>query len=136
MHGHTEKEKKKKEHKNVKRFFLTFPADFLIPIIFSNLNYNCPSALDLRNLQEQVKHVFCFKNCTDLSLFEYINCSSDLKQISLQQFFLYIVGQNNFGNKIIFRIFFFIFLFSFFIESRVCASNLVIRTIQYQTDGL
>ena len=22
-------------------YFLTFPADFLIPIIFSNLNYNC-----------------------------------------------------------------------------------------------
>ena len=28
--------------------------------------------LDLRNLQEQVKKVFSFKNCTDLSLFKYI----------------------------------------------------------------
>ena len=57
--------------------------------------------LDLRNLQEQVKKVFCFKNCTDLSLLEYMNCSSDpkhfansrpsasnFKQISLHQFFL------------------------------------------------
>ena len=66
------------------------------------------------NLQEQVKKQSVAKNCSDLSLFEYINCSSDLKKIlnsrpsasnfksfsrSLEQFFL-TVGQNNFGNKI------------------------------------
>ena len=51
---------------------------------------------------------------TDLSLFEYVNCSSDLKNFanfrssasnfkrfsqSIEQFFL-TVGKNNFGNKI------------------------------------
>ena len=51
-------------------YFLTFPVGFLNPNHFSNLNYNCSNALDLRNLQEQVKKAFCFKNCTDLSLFE------------------------------------------------------------------
>ena len=50
--------------------FLTFPVCFLIPIIFSNLNYNCFNILDLRNLQEQVKKAFCFKNWSDLLLFE------------------------------------------------------------------
>ena len=39
---------------------------FWIPIIFSKLDSN---VFDLRNLQEQVKKAFCFKNCTDLSLF-------------------------------------------------------------------
>ena len=38
-----------------KKYFQTFPADFLIPIIFSNLNLNWCNVLDLRNLQEQVK---------------------------------------------------------------------------------
>ena len=33
------------------QIFLTFPACFLIPIIFSNLNYNCSNLLDLRTLQ-------------------------------------------------------------------------------------
>ena len=56
----------------LKKKILTFPADFQILIIFSNLNHNCSNALDLRNLQEdqEVKKLFCFKNCTDLSLFE------------------------------------------------------------------
>ena len=44
-----------------KIFFLTFPACFYIPIIFSNLNYNCSNLLDLRNLQEQVKKAFCYQ---------------------------------------------------------------------------
>jgi hypothetical protein len=39
--------------------FLTFPACFYIPIIFSNLNSNCFSLLDMRNFQEQVKKAFC-----------------------------------------------------------------------------
>ena len=50
--------------------FLTFPACFKIPIIFSNLNYNCSNLLDMRNLQEQVKKHSVTKNCSDLSLFE------------------------------------------------------------------
>ena len=33
--------------------FVTFPANFLIPIFFSNLIYNCSNTLDLRNLQEK-----------------------------------------------------------------------------------
>ena len=40
--------------------FLTFPACFYVPIIFSNLNSNCSNSLDLRNLQEQVKKAFCY----------------------------------------------------------------------------
>ena len=40
---------------------LTFPACFLIPIIFSNLNSNCSNLLDMRNLQEQVKKAFCYQ---------------------------------------------------------------------------
>ena len=35
-------------------FFLTFPACFYIPIVFSNLNSNCSNLLDMRNLQKQV----------------------------------------------------------------------------------
>ena len=38
--------------------FLTFPACFYIPIIFSNLNSNCSNSLDLINIQEQVKKAF------------------------------------------------------------------------------
>jgi hypothetical protein len=41
------------------KLFLTFPAYFYIPIIFSNLNSNCSNLLNLRNLQEQVKKTFC-----------------------------------------------------------------------------
>ena len=37
--------------------------------MFSNLNANCYNILYLRNHQEKV---FCFKNCTDISLFELI----------------------------------------------------------------
>ena len=52
------------------------------------------------------------KNCLDLSLFEYINCSSDLKNFSLEfksfspslEQFLVTVGQKNFDNKIPFFI--------------------------------
>ena len=57
----------------VEIFFLTFPVGFSIPIIFSNLNYNFSSnVLDPRNLQEQVKKPFCFKNCTDTKYHLYI----------------------------------------------------------------
>ena len=96
-----------------KYHFLTFPADFYIPIIFSNLNYSCPIFWDLRNLQEQVKKAFCYQKLL-WPFTVWINCSSDLKIFensrpsasnfksfsqSLEQFFL-TVGQNNFGNKI------------------------------------
>ena len=48
--------------------FLTFPVGFCLPIIFSNLNYNCSDLSDLRNLQEQIKKAFWFKNCSGLNL--------------------------------------------------------------------
>ena len=51
-----------------KFFFQTSPVAFQIPIFYSNLN--CSKVLDLRNLQERVKRAFCFKNCSDPSLFE------------------------------------------------------------------
>ena len=88
--------------------FLTFPACFYIPIIFSNLKSNCSNLSYLRNLQEQVKKAFCYKNCSDLSPFEWILqfCKFSAFSLkfqklsrSLEQFFL-SVGQNNFGNKI------------------------------------
>ena len=96
-----------------KKPFLTFPAYFLIPIIFYNLKSNCPNFLDLRNLQEQVKKAFCYQKLF-WPFTVWINCSSDLKNFensrpsasnfksfswSLEQFFL-TAGHNNFGNKI------------------------------------
>ena len=60
--------------------FLTFPAYFLIPILFCNLNANCSNLLDMRNLQEQVKNAFCYQKL----FWPFIvgkNCSSDLKII-------------------------------------------------------
>ena len=93
--------------------FLTFPACFSIPIIFSNLNSNCSYLPDLRNLQEQVKKAFCYQRLSWLFTV-WINCSSDLKNFensrpsasnfksfsrSLEHFFL-TVGQNNYDNKI------------------------------------
>ena len=47
--------------------FLTFPACFYIPKKFSSLNSNCPNLVDMRNLQEKVKHSVT-KHCSDLSL--------------------------------------------------------------------
>ena len=52
-----------KDFSNFSRRFLNPNYFFPIFIIFV-LN-----VLDLTNLQEQVKKAFCFKNCTDLSLF-------------------------------------------------------------------
>ena len=43
--------------------FSNFFYRFLNPNIFSNLNSYCSNILVLRNLQEQVRKVFCFKNC-------------------------------------------------------------------------
>ena len=93
--------------------FLTFPACFSIPIIFSNFDFNCSNLSSLRNLQEQVKKAFCYQELF-WPFTVWINCSSDLKKFensrpsasifktfsrSLEQYFL-TVGQNNFGNKI------------------------------------
>ena len=61
----------------IKCNFLTFPACFWIPIIFSNFNYNCSNLLDMRNLQEQVKNAFCYQKLFWPSTV-WINCSSDL----------------------------------------------------------
>ena len=58
---------------NFSLIFLIFPLGFLILVIFSYLNYNY--LLHLRNLQEQVKKTFCFKNCTAC-----INSHSRLEQ--------------------------------------------------------
>ena len=61
--------------------FLTFPACFWIPIIFSNLNYNCSNLLDMRNLQEQVKKAFCYQKLI-WPFTVWINCSSDRKKFA------------------------------------------------------
>ena len=64
--------------------FLTFPACFSIPIIFSNLNYNCFNLSDKRNLQEQFKKAFCYQKL--ISPFTvWINCSSNLKKFANSQ---------------------------------------------------
>ena len=113
-HCETNQKNRIKHKGNIWKFnFLTFPADFLIPIIFSNLNYNCSNFFYVRNLQEQVKKAFCYQKLF-WPFTVWINCSSDLKNFansrpsasnfksffrSLEQFFL-TVGQNNFGNKI------------------------------------
>ena len=57
-------------------FFLTFPACFSIPIIFSNLNFNCLRSL--RNLQEQVKKASCYQKLF-WPFTIWINYSSNLK---------------------------------------------------------
>ena len=74
----------------LKAYFITFPACFLIPIIFPNLNSNCSNLLYLRTLQEQVKKAFCYQKLF-WPFTVWINCSSDLKSLAfsleLQTFF-------------------------------------------------
>ena len=48
--------------------FSNVSSRFLNPNYFSDLNSSCCNVLDLKNLQEQVKKTFCFKNWSDLSL--------------------------------------------------------------------
>ena len=43
------------------KLFSNFSCMFLNPNNFSNFNFNCSNLLDMRNLQEQVKKVFCYK---------------------------------------------------------------------------
>ena len=68
------------------------------------MNSNCYIVLDLRNLQEQVKKAFCFKNCTDLSLFEKKNVlliSKSFQILDLQHLIwkVYLDHQNNFFSQ-------------------------------------
>ena len=50
--------------------FSNFSCRFLnYSTFFSNLNYNCSNVLYLKNLPEQAKNAFCFKDCSYLSLF-------------------------------------------------------------------
>ena len=88
-------------------------VSFIFTINFSHLNSNCSNLFDLRNLQEQVKKVFCYQKLF-WPFTVWINCSSDLKNFAnsrpsasnfksfsrSQEQFLLTVGQNNFGNKI------------------------------------
>ena len=66
---------------------------------------NCSNLLDQRNLQEQVKKHSVTKNCSgDLEISENSPPSAlNFKSFSqsLEQFFHTVVGQNNFGNKIL-----------------------------------
>ena len=99
---------KKNDHPNyqwkwVESYFSNLLCMLLNPSIFPNSNSNCSNLLDMTNLQEQVKKGFCFKNWSDLSVFEWIILViSKILQIfglqprSLEQF-LFTVGQNNFG---------------------------------------
>ena len=64
------------------KVFLTFPACFLISMIFSNLNYNCSNLLDMRNLQLKKHSVTKNWHFT-----VWINCSSDLKTFSITRTF-------------------------------------------------
>ena len=68
-----------------KRLHITFPACFLIPISFSNLNLNCYNLLDLRNLQEQDKRAFCYHELF-WPFTVRINCSSDLNILQILGF--------------------------------------------------
>ena len=100
--------------------FSNFSCMFLNPnIFFFNLNSNWSNLLYLWNLQEQVKKAFCYQKLF-WPFTVRTNCSSDLKFFpnsrpsgsnfkkfswSQEQFFL-TVGQNNFGNKIPWLLFF------------------------------
>ena len=85
------------------------------PIILSNMNSNCSNLLYMINLQEQVKKALCYQKIF-WPFSVWTNCSGDLKFFansepsamsfkkkswSQEQFFL-TVGQNNFGNQILF----------------------------------
>ena len=68
-------------------FFLTFPACFYIPIIFSNSNLNCSNVLDPEKVKKKVS--ILFQASKFKSFMHYV----------IEQFFLRL-GQNNFENKI------------------------------------
>ena len=72
------------------------------------MNYNCSIFLDLRNLQEQIKKVFCYQKLSWLFTVWIIQkfCKFSafslgiLKFCSITRTFFLTVGQTNFGNKI------------------------------------
>ena len=67
--------------------FSNFSCRFLNPkYFFSNLNYIFCNVFDLINLQKQVKKVFCFKNCTNLSLHCSNKLIGDFKNLNLLQY--------------------------------------------------
>ena len=80
----------------------------ILVFFFFNLSSNCSNLFNMRNLQEQVKNVFCYQKLF-WPFTVRINCLKDLKKIanfslksfswSLEYFFL-TVGQNYFVNKI------------------------------------
>ena len=63
---------------------------FSIPILFSNLNYNCSNLLDIRNLQEQVKKAFCNQKLFYWSrfFFSFSLDYSDLSKVCWKNFIL------------------------------------------------
>ena len=69
--------------------FLTFPAYFLIPIFFCNLNANCSNLSDMRNLQEQVKNAFCYQKLF-WPFTVWINCSMISNILQFQKIFTII----------------------------------------------
>ena len=68
---------KKISQKYLKNIFSNISCRFQSPNRFSNLYYNYSNVQDLKNILEQVKKSFCFKNC---SFTPQINWSSDLKK--------------------------------------------------------
>ena len=98
----------------------------------------------MRNLQEQVKKVFCYQKLF-WPFTVWINCSSDLNNFansrpsawnfkcfnrSLEHFFL-TVGQNNFGNKIPFPKMGFIFVDYLIRKSTQVQSNNFLTSLYF-----
>ena len=61
----------------LEKTFFNFSCMFLNPNNFSNLNSNCSTFLDLRNLQEQVEKAFCYQKLI-WPFTVWTHCSSDL----------------------------------------------------------
>jgi hypothetical protein len=62
--------------------FSNFSCMFINPnIFFSSLNSNCTYLFDMRNLQEEVKKLFCYQKLF-WPFSVWINCSSDLKNFA------------------------------------------------------
>ena len=87
-------------------FLTNFSWMFVNPNIFSNLNYNCSNLWDIRNLQEQVKKVFCNQKLfwpftawikgSDFKKF----ANSRLSFFSITRHFFFSLFRNNFINKV------------------------------------
>ena len=66
--------------------FSNFSCMFLNPNIFFQFEFNCSNLLDMRNLKNKLKKQSVAKNCSGLSLFEWIVLviSKILKILGLQ----------------------------------------------------